>query len=101
MGGDAMTIEQALEQTKSLLDQHVAKCVSDYETILRNHGATDDELADELAHMRAECIKEKERTLSRVRAWLNVCRLEHDIDEFKKELDVTRAEFDRGEAMLQ
>jgi hypothetical protein len=79
----------------------VEKCVADYEIILRNHGATDDELVDELAYLRADCIKEKERTLNRARAWLKVCCLESEISKFTKEPDVARAELERARATLQ
>jgi hypothetical protein len=86
-----MTIEEALKQAGDLIDKQAEKSLSDYETLLREHGATDDELADELAHMRADCIKEKERCLAQARAWLKVCCLESEIDKLKKELDVARA----------
>jgi hypothetical protein len=95
------TIEQALEQVSVLLDQHVEKCVSAYEVILRDFGASDAELVAELARMRADCVEKRTRALSQVKAWLETCRFKNELDKLKKQVDVARAELDRGETTLQ
>jgi hypothetical protein len=63
-------IARALEQAAVVFDQHVETCIADYEIILRDHGATDDELAAELERLRADCLEERARVLGQVRAWL-------------------------------
>jgi hypothetical protein len=70
------TIAQALEQVTAVIDRHIEQQVADYGIILRDHDATDDELATELELMRADCFEEKAGVLNQVHAWMNACRLE-------------------------
>jgi hypothetical protein len=98
---EVMTMKEAIEKAGHFLDGVSEKSLRDYEALLREHGATDDELRDELQRARADYAQERARCLAQAKAWLLTCCLESKINHLKGQLEVANAELDRVETTLQ
>ena len=61
---NGLSPEAALAKLREAFDATAEPSFARAELMLRDHGATDEELAAEIAHMRADCVVEREKFLA-------------------------------------
>ena len=64
-----MTLDEAMEQALSDFDRRMADNLVNAATILVSHGATQEELTIEMAHIRADFAAERAEFATQLRAW--------------------------------
>jgi hypothetical protein len=65
-----VTADEAVAKTATMFDEIAGTALTDAEAMLRNRGASDEELGLELERMRSETAKIRHRALQQVRAFV-------------------------------
>ena len=65
-----MTVDEAFEKAAAKIDALLAQNLSEAEIMLRDHGATEEELADFLARTQRDVAVWRTEKLAELRAWL-------------------------------
>ena len=65
-----MTIDEALAKAAAQIDEIFARSTDNLEGLLIEHGATDEELAAEMARQERLRAQERVRMLAELRVWL-------------------------------
>jgi hypothetical protein len=64
-------MNEALAKAIAEMDAHIERALADAEILLRDHGATDEELEAEMAIQRADALDAKARTIAEIQEWFD------------------------------